>query len=201
VSAGAAVVRLDRARAESLTRELRGALDLAVGLVRELHTFEGWRAMGYDSWPAFCRAELPQLAVIVKGMPRPERDAKLAELRGAGMSLRDVAEVAGVSPNTVKAAARDAGVVLELVKSRDGAMRPASSSTPAPATRRRPITDRLVEVVADAGPGGVTARDVARRSRLREAQVGPALCRLAAAGRLVYLRPAKRGQVGRYAAL
>lgn len=194
MSAAAAVVRLDAARARALTRELQKTLDLAVELVRELHEREGWRALGHDSWPAFCRAELPQLAVIVRGMPREERDAKVSELRAGGMSLRDVAEVTGLAPNTVRAASR--GVVLEKVKSRDGAMRPATSSAVKnPATV--PTTERLVQLVAAAGP--LTVTEVCRRARLPREVVSPALCRLAAAGRLVYLAPERRGLFGTYA--
>lgn len=199
MSAAAAVVRLDARRARALTTKLQETLDLAVELVRELHEHEGWRALGFDSWPAFCEAELPQLRVIVRGMPKDERRAKVAELRGAGMSLRDVSEVTGLAPNTVRADAAAAGVQLVAVKSRDGALRPAVATSSAPA-RPRPLTDRLVAAVRDAGQDGVTVLELCDRLRVRQARVAPALVRLDRAGRLDYLRPAKRGQVGRYVA-
>jgi hypothetical protein len=190
----AAVVRLDAARARALTRELQKTLDLAVELVRELHEREGWRALGHASWPEFCRAELPQLAVIVRGMPREERRAKVSELRRGGMSLRDVAEVTGLAPNTVRTDA--AGVVLETVKGRDGALRPARAVAAVPAPKV-PTTERLVQLVTAAGP--LTVTEVCRRARLPREVVGPALCRLAAAGRLVYAAPERRGMFGTYA--
>jgi hypothetical protein len=199
VTAAAAVVQLDRARAEQLTAKLRDALDVAVGIVRELHEREGWRAMGYPSWPAYCRAELPQLAVIVRGMPKDERRATVAELRGSGISLRDVAELTGLAPNTVRADAAAAGVRLELVRGRDGALRSATAA-PAPVRRRTPTTDRLVALLAAAGPGGMTVRDVVSASRLPRVEVSPALCRLAAAGRVTYRAPERRGQFGSYVA-
>jgi hypothetical protein len=133
-----------------------------VELVRELHEREGWRALGHDSWPAFCRAELPQLAVIVRGMPKAERRAKVSELRASGMSLRDVAEVTGLAPNTVRS--DSAGVQLVAVKSRDGAMRPATAAPATPA-KRRPKTDRTVELLRAAGPDGLTVLQVARELR------------------------------------
>lgn len=195
MSAAAAVVRLDAARARRLTDQLRETLDLAVELVRELHEHEGWRALGHASWPEFCRAELPQLAVIVRGMPREERDAKVAQLRAGGMSLRDVSEVTGLAPNTVRAAAAAAGVQLEVTKSRDGALRPARS-TAAPAAKL-PTTERLVQLLAAAAEP-LTVREVVRRARLPREVVAPALCRLAAAGRVIYVAPERRGQFGAY---
>lgn len=206
-AAAAGVVRIDVARARALTRQLQRALDVAVELVRELHESEAWRVLGHDSWPAYCAAELPQLRVIVRGMPKEERRAKVAELRGAGMSLRDVSEVTGLAPNTVRADAAAAGVQLVTVKSRDGALRPArvsgipaSSASSASSAPARPLTDRLVQLLRAAGPDGATVLELCDRARVRQARVAPALCRLAAAGRVEYRRPERRGQLGRYVA-
>jgi hypothetical protein len=195
----AAVVRLDRERARSLTRELQAALDLAVDLVRQLWDGEAWRALGHASWEDFVAVELPQLAVIVRGMPKPEQKAKVAQLRAAGMSLRAVGTLTGLSPNTVKAHARDAGVQLAEVVSLDGAVR-AASRAPAAPSRPRPLTVRLVELLAEAGP--LDVREVCRRVRLPRERVSPALHRLASgrSPRLDYLPPERRGQFGRYAA-
>jgi hypothetical protein len=192
-AAAAGVVRLDAARARSLTRELARALDVAVELVRELWQGEAWRALGHDSWEAYCAAELPQLAVIVRGMPREERDAKVSELRET-MSLRAVSAVTGLAPNTVRAAS--AGVVVEKTRGRDGVLRPATSTrTPAP---RVPTTVRVLAVVVGAGPDGLTVREVCKAARLPREVVGPALCRLSQTGRLSYVRPQRRGLFGRY---
>ena len=198
MSAPAAVVRLDAARARSLTRELQKTLDVAVELVGKLWEGEGWRALGYSSWSAYCATELPQLAVIVRGMPREDRDAKVAELRGRGMSLRGVSEVTGLAPNTVRAAAAAAGVVLAEVRSLDGALRPAAAAAPKQRAARVPTTTRLVGVVAAAGPDGLTVREVCQRARLPREEVAPALVRLFQAGRIDYRRPERRGLFGRY---
>jgi hypothetical protein len=195
----AAAVRLDAVRARALTRELQTALDLAVGLVGQLWEGEGWRALGHSSWSAYCAAELPQLAVIVRGMPKPEQRAKVAELRGRGMSLRSVSELTGLAPNTVRAHAAAEGVVLADVLSLDGARRPAAAAVPKQRRPRVPTTDRLVVVVAAAGPDGLTVREVCQRARLPREVVAPALTRLAAAGRVDYRRPARRGLFGTYA--
>jgi transposase len=194
-AAAAGVVRLDRARAEHLTAKLRDALDLAVELVRELHEHEAWRAMGYDSWPAYCAGELPQLRVIVRGMPKEERRAKVSELRAGGMSLRDVAEATGLAPNTVRT--DSAGVQLVAVRGRDGALRSATSSKPAPA-KRRPKTDRTVELLRERGP--LTVLQVARELRCPQHKAAATLTRLEDAGRITYRRPERRGQFGAYVA-
>jgi hypothetical protein len=55
-----------------------------------------------------------------------------------------------------------------------------------------------VLVVREAGDAGVTVFELAKRTRLRQAQLSPLLARLAAEGRLAYRAPAKRGQTGRY---
>jgi DNA-binding CsgD family transcriptional regulator len=198
VSAAAAVVQLDEKRARALTRELQKTLDLAVELVRELHEREGWRALGHESWPAFCRAELPQLAVIVRGMPKAERRAKVSELRASGMSLRDVAEVTGLAPNTVRS--DSAGVQLVAVKSRDGAMRPATATTPATPAKRRPKTDRTVELLRAAGPDGLTVLQVARELRCPQHKAAATLTRLEDSQRITYRRPERRGRFGTYVA-
>lgn len=199
MSAAAAVVRLDRRRAELLTARLREVLDLAVDLVAELYRCEGWRAMGYDSWSAYCRTELPQLAVIVKGLPREERQAKVAALRADGqLSLRAAAELTGLSPNTVKADTAAAGLQLVAVtRSSDGAVMAAAA--PAAARRRGPRkTDRTVELLAAAGPDGLTVRDVARALRCPQHMAAATLTRLVQSARVVYLSPARRGLFGRY---
>lgn len=195
----ATVLRLDRKRAEALTRDLREALDLAVELLGRAWRGEAWRALGYGSWAEYCREELPQLAVLVRGMPPEERRPKVAALRAAGMSLRAAAEVTGLSPNTVKADAAGAGVQLAEVIGLDGSRRSAVGSTPSPA-KRTPKTDRAVALVAGAGPDGLTVRDVAKGLRCPQHMAAPTLARLVDSGRLVYAAPARRGLFGRYVA-
>jgi hypothetical protein len=196
----AAPRRLDVARARRLTDQLRSSLELSVTLLRQAHAGEAWRALGYASWSAYCAAELPALAILVRGMPAEARRPKVAELRASGMSLAAVADATGLATNTVKRDAAAAGVVLAQVRRiSDGAVVPASS-TPAPARRREPLTDRIVTLLAGAGPDGLTARAVARELRVAQHLAAPALFRLAESGRVTYRRPARRGQFGTYAA-
>jgi hypothetical protein len=193
-----AVARLDRAaRARALTRELQDALEVAVGVVAELWRDELWRELGHATWAEYCAAEVPNLAVLVRGMPKQERRAKVAELRRDGMSLRGVAEATGLAPNTVRTDAAAEGVRLAKVIGLDGVERPAAA---APRTRapRVPTTTRLLAVVAAAGPDGLTVREACQRARLPREVVAPALFRLSESGRLVYRRPARRGLFGTY---
>lgn len=193
----AAAVRLDVARARRLTRDLAAALDVAVELLREVYDGRAWEVLGYDSWSSYCRAELPSLAVIVKGLPPVERRAKVAELRAGGMSLRAVSELTGLAPNTVRTDAAKEGVQLAEVRSIDGSRR-ASSATPATPRPRLTLIARAVLVISEAGDAGVTVHQLAKRLRVSQCSAGPLLCRLAKDGRLVYRRPARRGQVGTY---
>jgi hypothetical protein len=193
-----AVVRMDRARARSLTKKLAAATDLLLDAVVEAYEGQAWSVLGFDSWAAYVAAEVPGLAVIGKGLPVEQRREAVAVLRGRGLSLRGVSDVLGIAPNTVRTDAAAAGVVLTAVKSRDGALRPAVAA--APPARPRPLTDRLVAAVRDAGGEGTTVLELCDRLRVRQSRIAPALVRLDRAGRVSYLRPAKRGQLGRYVA-
>jgi transposase-like protein len=194
----AAAVRMDRARARRLTDQLRDALELSVTLLREAHAGEAWRVLGYPSWAAYCAAELPALAILVRGMPAEKRRPVVAEARGSGMSLAAVADAFGLAPNTVKRDAAAAGVVLaEVRRISDGALVPARSA--APVVRRRPLTERIVTALR-AAEGGLTVAEVAAELRAERHRVAPALTRLAEAGRIDYVAPERRGLFGRYVA-
>jgi DNA-binding MarR family transcriptional regulator len=193
----AAAVRLDTVRARKLTRELQRALDVAVGLLTEVYDGRVWLALDYPTWDAYCAAELPQLALLGKGLPGEERVAKVAELRRLGMSLRAIATALGLAPNTVKAAADAAGVQLAEVVSLDGATR-RMPAAPRPRRRGPAKTDRTVALLAAAGPEGLSVLEVARELRCPQHKAAATLTRLEDAGRIVYVRPERRGQFGRY---
>src|SRR3954447_6097511 len=61
------------ARARRLTDQLRGALDLSVELLTTAYRERFDRELGYPSWSDYCRTELPQLAILGKGLPPVER--------------------------------------------------------------------------------------------------------------------------------
>jgi hypothetical protein len=55
-----------------------------------------WLSMGYDSWAEWCDCELGGFK-----LPAVERQEAVAELAGAGMSQRSIADVLDISRNTV----------------------------------------------------------------------------------------------------
>jgi predicted Rossmann fold nucleotide-binding protein DprA/Smf involved in DNA uptake len=196
VTAPAGVGRLDVARARRITKQLRESLQLSVALLREAFEGQAWRVLGHASWEDYCDAELPELATL--RLPLAERREVVAGLAAGGASLRAIAKPLGLAPNTVRADLAAAGVVRDTVTSRDGRVRPAAAAAPSRRAPRVPTTDRLVAVVAAAGPDGLTVREVCQRARLPREEVSPALTRLAAAGRIAHVAPARRGQFGRW---
>jgi hypothetical protein len=201
VSAAAAAGPLDRAGAQLLTLQLRQALDLVVELIDRAVAGRVWLALGYKSWPEYCAAELPQLADLVARATVPERQAVVVALRREGVSLRGIAGPLGISASQVKLDADAAGAPkLATVVGLDGrTIATPAAQAPRPKPAARPLVDRVVELLA-AHPDGLDVLTVAKALRVRQAQASPALCRLAAAGRVEYLRPARRGQLGRYTA-
>ena len=195
-AARAAAAPLDVARVRQTIAQARELLAGARELLAELYEARAWVTLGLDSWQALCATELPELAQL---LTLAERRSLVVELRRGGMSLRAAAAPAGVAPNTARKWLDDAGVQLATVTSLDGRQRPATSTAKAPRPRVAKV-DRVVQLVAAAGPEGLTVFDVMERTRWRQSSTAAALCRLAAAGRLEYRPGARRGQVGRYVA-
>jgi hypothetical protein len=191
---------LDLARIRRRIREVRRTLaqarDELVALYDELQPTKGWTKLGYASWEDLCAAELPELKQM---MTVGEKKALVIELRrDHHWSLRAAAAPAGVSPPTAKTWIDDAGIKVDKVRSRDGSMRPASSSVAKPDTPRLTNVARAILIVRGAEAAGVTVHELAKRLRLNQCAASALLSRLAADGRLVYRRPAKRGQTGTY---
>jgi len=196
MSAIAAAAPLDVARARRLTRQLREALTVAVDLVVQVFEGRAWEALGYVSWDEYCEQELPELAQL--RLTIEQRRETVSALRGSGLSVRAIAKPLGLSVGTVHADLKAAGVELATVTSLDGRIRPAAGqSVKAP---RLTNVARAVLVVREAGVGGVTVHELAKRLRLNQCATSALLSRLAADGRLEYRRPAKRGQTGTYVA-
>jgi len=192
----AVATELEVARVRRAIAELRGHLGESVRLLRELYEARAWVTLGLPSWGALIDQELPELEQL---LTEAERRAVVLELRAAGASLRAAAEPAKVSAATAKTWCDDAGVTPAQVTSLDGYVRPATSTGVKPAAKPR-LTNvaRAMLVVREAGERGVTVHEVAKRLRLNQCATSALLSRLAADGRLIYRRPAKRGQTGRY---
>jgi predicted transcriptional regulator len=90
-------------QARTLTDEIKVQADILVPLVGQAYRGRAWRALGYESWDAYRLVEFPAVRV-----PVAERPAAAGELRGAGMSQRQIGDVLGVSHPTA-AKAIDAG--------------------------------------------------------------------------------------------
>jgi hypothetical protein len=192
----AAAASLDVARVRAKIADARRQLAGARELLAELYASRAWVTLGLDSWQTLCAQELPELAQLLS---LAERQSLVVELRRGGMSLRAAAAPAGVAPNTARKWLDDAGVQLATVTSLDGKQRPATAG---PKWRRPRVAkvDRVVQLVVDAGPDGLTVFDLMASTRWRQSSAAAALCRLAAAGRITYRPGARRGQVGRYVA-
>jgi len=205
-AAGAPASLLSREDAQELTvsirRNLRGALE-GLATAREQRA---WAALGYPTWHDYCEQEFGSLAELA--LPVQERVALVVSMSTAQppMPTRTIAERLGVSASTVstdRRTARAAGVELpDKVTGRDGVERPSTSTRrlqPAPEPEPEPahFTDRLVALVSQLGP--VSAARLEDETGRRHGAVSAALHRLSVpGGRLVYTRPAKRGQTGTY---
>ncbi|MFC7275276.1 hypothetical protein ACFQS1_14895 [Paractinoplanes rhizophilus] len=124
-----ATTQLTTDEARELTAEIRRDLD---GLLPKIkRAFEGRadKALGYDSWQAYCSAELSDVRVPVGSRP-----AMVAELRQSGMSQRAIGAALGVHHSTVAEDLKSTGgnppVEPERVVSLDGRQRPAVQPKP-----------------------------------------------------------------------
>jgi DNA-binding NarL/FixJ family response regulator len=130
-TAALATTELTADEARHLTEQIRVRLDFLLPLVKQAFEGRADRALGYESWQAYCTAELGDVRV-----PLGDRPAMVAELRNAGMSTRAIGAALGISKDT---AARDlASVSSETdeqparIASLDGRERPATRPTPTP---------------------------------------------------------------------
>jgi DNA-binding transcriptional ArsR family regulator len=168
---------LQQTTARQRLTAIRNALALADDLLAQAYAARDWAALGHASWEAYCAAEIPELRHLK--LRAPERRARIQTLRNAapGISVRELAAATGASVGTVHG---------DLA-----APRPAEPAAGAPGS-----TVARILAVLDRGPADVFT--IAKRTKLRQAQVSPALSRLATAGRITYTPPARRGGTGVY---
>jgi hypothetical protein len=168
---------LDAAEARARTDRLTLTLTDAHEQLIELFAGRAHEALGYGrgpaGWKAYCAAEFGELLYV--RLPASVRAEAFRRMDAAGMSRRNIADAFRVSPSTVQA---------DLVG-------------PAPAAvAAGPLTGRVLALLAERGP--LTVHDVARRLKVHHGRASGTLSRLAASGRIVYDRPARRGLTGTY---
>lgn len=184
-----------RAATDRLRLTLTDAHEQLIDLYRRgAHVALGY-GRGTAGWSAYCAAEFGELLNV--RLPRDTRGEVLAAMVDAGMTQRQAAAPFAVSLGTVNAALQShrAGPADTL----KGVAAPSATGVAVhgPAGPR-PKTVRTLELLAAAGPAGLTVEQLRRRTRWHHGQASAVLCRLAGAGRVVYRRPARRGQMGVY---
>jgi hypothetical protein len=157
---------------------IRNALALADDLLAQAYAAEDWKALGHADFASYCAAEIPELRHLK--LRAPERRARIQTLRDAapGISVRELAAATGAAVGTVHA---DLAVP-----------RPAEQAAGAPGSK-------VAQTLALLEGGPLTVHQLAKRKRWHHGQASAVLSRLAAAGRIAYTPPAKRGQTGVYA--
>lgn len=197
MTAPAAVLDVDAATAaRARAARIREALVLADELLTQAWEGRDWQVLGLPSWDAYCAELLPELRRI--RLTPAELTETVGAMRSRGMSVGAIASALGKGKATVHQYATRAGAAPERVRSTDGrSFHATRRATPRPAPAA-PIVARLVALVRAEGP--MTGAEVKRRTGLDHGSASAALSRLAAAGRLSYLAPAKRGQHGHYSA-
>jgi hypothetical protein len=123
---------LDAAEARAITERIKGAMGGLMALVVKAYLGRVWLALGYDSWDNYIKGEFNHAPLH---LPREERAAVVALLRGQGMSTRAIGAATGVDQSTIVAdlagdenPSPDAALVTGL----DGKRYPAPKPRPAP---------------------------------------------------------------------
>lgn len=153
-------VVLDPDEARQLTDQIKVAVEGSWLLIVRAYQTGAHLALGYKSWDDYTTREFGTSRLR---LPREERQEVVASLRDAGLSVRAIETVTGVSRPTVIS---DLKLVKSLppakpleratvtpnfkagtVKGTDGKTypsKPAPAKKAAPAARRKPLTDALV---------------------------------------------------------
>ncbi len=114
-----------------------------------------WIALGYDNWPAYVEGEFgEQLAQLARG----DRRQAVEDLRGQGMSVRQIASATGISRGTVSndlAQVSNSGHLPDKVTGSDGKTYAASRpQTPGSAGTAPPADPAPASAPALAPAGG-----------------------------------------------
>jgi len=90
---------LTEKEARALTAKIRKSIDDLIPLIAEAFHGAADKALGYESWQAYCDAELHGIRVPFES--RDQRRAAVIDLRKSGMSHRSIGFALGVSDTTV----------------------------------------------------------------------------------------------------
>lgn len=143
----------DAVSTTTLTAEAARALidsaraDLGAGFTKVTAAYLGraWEALEYSTWADLCAAEFTDVASLALP-PGARRDEVVAELRAAGLSLRDIAAATSLSKSTVaRALTVPDGTPLPLPA---GPVDPWDQYRSDPLGWQRVLSDYPVEVAA-----------------------------------------------------
>ncbi len=104
---------LNAKAARSITSRIQSAMSDVMVLVAKAYVGRVWIALGYESWPEYIKGEFDHAPLH---LPRDERKAVAALLRGQGMSTRAIGAATGTSHETV---AQDIAAVRNLTPESD----------------------------------------------------------------------------------
>jgi hypothetical protein len=85
--------------ARDLTDQIKAGIEATWQLVVRAYTDGTWRALGHDSWDAYCKSEFGGCKLR---LPREERSEVVVSLKDAGLSNRAIASATGISEPTVR---------------------------------------------------------------------------------------------------
>jgi hypothetical protein len=90
---------LNKQEAQAITERIRSAMGDLMGELVKAYLGRVWIALGYESWADYIKGEFGYAPLL---LPRDERAAVVALLRGQGMSARAIGAATGVSHQTVR---------------------------------------------------------------------------------------------------
>lgn len=173
-----------RQQAESRLLVIRNALEVADQELGRALAERDWEVYNLASFEEYCAEKLPDLVHIKLRAPERQRRTKVLIDADPTVTERAIAAATGASPAT---AHRDRLAVT--------GRRPASNEATTPPAKPE---SRVSVILRLAGDGPVTVRSLRKVTGWDHQEASPALSRLAASGRLVYLPGEKRGRMGAY---
>jgi hypothetical protein len=188
---------------DQLESETRAQLSGAIANLTRLREGGAHSLRGFPSWHAYVLDRFGDLLRELH-LPKSERLPLVDSMQQAGMTVRETADKLSVAKSQVGRDRAELARVHRLDDHRPAAPTQDSSQDPGKPAAPAPRTARILAVLA-AATGPLTVVQICKRSRMPREVVAPALTRLArpvgssTAGRVVYTRPAKRGQFGTYA--